>query len=71
MNSALSQSFTECYSTSPEKGRIWLKTKWTKDKHLLFSVEDEGSGIPSEFLGKVFEPFQSLRNKNRLKKEQV
>ena len=64
MNSALSNLLLNAVQHSPEKGRVWLKTKWTKDKHLLFSIEDEGSGIPSEFLGKVFEPFQSLRNRS-------
>ena len=64
MNSALSNLLLNAVQHSPQKGCVWLKTKWTKDKHLLFSIEDEGSGIPGEFLGKVFEPFQSLRNKS-------
>ena len=66
MNSALSNLLLNAVQHSPEKGRIWLKTKWTKDKHLLFSLKDEGSGISETFLGKVFEPFQSLRNKSAL-----
>ena len=64
MNSGLSNLLLNAVQHSPEKGRVWLKTKWTKEKHLLLSIEDEGSGIPNEFLGKVFEPFQSLRNRS-------
>jgi len=37
----------------------------TKDGHLLVAVEDNGIGIKSENLEKVFEPFHQIKNPTR------
>ncbi len=36
------------------------------DDHYLFSITDDGAGIPEEYAGKVFEMFQTLRPRDEI-----
>ena len=38
-------------------GKIWLRLREPGEPFWVLEVEDQGSGIPAEHLGKVFEPF--------------
>lgn len=48
-----------------ENGQIWLRTAdWIVQDEIIgakIEVEDEGDGIPSELLGKIFDPFYTTR----------
>jgi len=44
------------------KGYINIKTKYDNQKNMcIISVEDEGAGIPDEYLERIFEPFFSTK----------
>jgi Na+/proline symporter/signal transduction histidine kinase len=48
----------------PDRGKIAVRLR-ARDAHLLVAVEDNGIGIKSENLSKVFEPFHQIKNPTR------
>ena len=46
---------------SPPGGHVWFGVSMVAD-HLLFRVEDEGSGLPSDVVDQLFEPFFTTRS---------
>jgi two-component system, NtrC family, sensor kinase len=40
----------------PKEGDVWVRTKFA-DGNLTIEVQDTGSGIPKEVVGKIFDPF--------------
>lgn len=48
-----------------EKGNIIFEIHKTSDGRIIFSVKDNGSGIPHDIIDKIFEPGFSTKSKNR------
>src|SRR5207248_2830607 len=48
---------------SPEGGKVWLKV-WGQDTEAHVTVRDEGIGIPSEEIPRIFERFHRGANVN-------
>ncbi|WP_051677040.1 ATP-binding protein [Maridesulfovibrio frigidus] len=42
---------------NPEKGEIVISTSFENDHSILLTIEDNGSGIPSNIVSRVFDPF--------------
>jgi signal transduction histidine kinase len=47
---------TNAFRFTPPGGRIGISAR-KLEKELMFSVEDSGTGIPGDFLEKIFDPF--------------
>ena len=63
MDSIINNLIENAIKYTPEKGSIWVTLK-TKNRQILFSVKDNGLGIPDDMQEKVFEPyFQVYREK--------
>ncbi len=45
-----------------EQAQITVRTYY-QDAHIYFEIEDNGCGIPSEYLDKIYEPFFTLKGK--------
>jgi two-component system sensor histidine kinase/response regulator len=58
--------FDNAVKFSPDKGRIQLSMT-TEGASVVFSIQDNGCGIPKEVYGKLFEKFEQI---NRAKNEQ-
>lgn len=53
---ALDNLFTNAIKYSPRKGKVFFKVEFS-NKKIIFSVRDEGVGIPSQELSKLFKEF--------------
>ena len=51
---------TNAYQAMPQGGKLVLKTS-AKDNLVLAQVQDTGTGIDSEFMKKIFQPFHSSK----------
>lgn len=47
-------------SDAMDKGDIWIKT-WIDDKNIYVEIKDNGQGIPSDKLNKIFDPFYTTK----------
>jgi len=56
VNQVLLNLFTNAAQAIPEQGRLFIRT-WCDAQWVYVSVQDTGSGIAPEHLGKIFEPF--------------
>ncbi|HZX27734.1 MAG TPA: ATP-binding protein [Telluria sp.] len=45
------------HAIGPQRGKITLRTGTLDADHVWIDVEDNGSGIPKEHLGRIFDPF--------------
>ncbi len=54
--------FINAIHAMPRGGTIWV-TVAAKEKHLQVVIEDEGEGIPPEFLSRVWSPFFTTKEK--------
>jgi len=49
----------------PRGGNLWLRTRFKTPAELVFQVRDDGSGIDSELLERIFEPFVTTKESGK------
>ena len=49
----------------PRGGNLWLSTRFKGPGELVFQVRDDGSGIDSELLERIFEPFVTTKESGK------
>lgn len=57
---------SNAFKFTPVNGKIWLEA-WSEDKQLIIEVGDNGIGIPSDQLHRVFERFYQVDRTTRRK----
>jgi PAS domain S-box-containing protein len=61
LHQAILNLLTNAEQSIEGKGTIEITTK-TKDNHLILTIGDTGSGIPSEIIGKITDPFFTTKD---------
>lgn len=63
----LNQVWTNLINNSIEalkgEGKIWITLKKSSDNYVFVEIEDNGPGIPSEIISKIFEPYFTTKPK--------
>jgi len=65
---ALTNLLSNAIKFSSTDGTVWLTAKRKSDTEVLFSVQDEGQGIPSDKLESIFERFQQVDSSDSRRK---
>jgi signal transduction histidine kinase len=65
---ALTNLLSNAIKFSSTDDTVWLTAKRKSDTEVLFSVQDEGQGIPSDKLESIFERFQQVDSSDSRRK---
>ena len=65
---ALTNLLSNAIKFSSADGTVWLTAERKSDTEVLFSVQDEGQGIPSDKLESIFERFQQVDSSDSRRK---
>ena len=68
LNQVISNILSNAIQAIPTKGTISLRTEYLKDRRVVeFECQDEGIGIPKEYLPRIFEPFFTMKHRGKEK----
>jgi signal transduction histidine kinase len=65
---ALTNLISNAIKFSSVNGKVWLTAENRPNAEVLFSVSDEGQGIPSDKLESIFERFQQVDSSDSRRK---